>query len=133
MNRTQIVLAATFSLCSVVSAVDAVAQQAGVDPRPPNAPKQTPAFAGQTRAPERKLNVAFDVVTVAEGLDNPVGLAFLPGGKMLVTETRRAACASSTPTASCRQPVARPAGGRRPRPGRTARRRARSRRSRRTS
>jgi glucose/arabinose dehydrogenase len=58
----------------------------GVDPRPPNAPQQKPAFAGQTRAPERKTNVAFDVVTVAQGLNKPWGLAFLPGGKMLVTE-----------------------------------------------
>ena len=54
--------------------------------RPPNAPDQKPAFAGQTRAPEQKLNVAFDVVTVTEGLVNPWGLAFLPDGKMLVTE-----------------------------------------------
>jgi len=60
--------------------------QAGVDPRPPNAKDQTPAVAGQTRAPEAKKNVAFDVVTVAEGLENPWGLTFLPGGKMLVTE-----------------------------------------------
>lgn len=58
----------------------------GVDPRPPNAPSQKPAFAGQTRAPERKTNVAFDVVTVAEGLNKPWGLAFLPDGKLLVTE-----------------------------------------------
>jgi glucose/arabinose dehydrogenase len=64
----------------------AAAQQAGVDPRPPNAPHQKPAFAGQTRAPEKPLNVAFDVVTVAEGLQNPWSVAFLPGGKMLVTE-----------------------------------------------
>jgi aldose sugar dehydrogenase len=62
------------------------AAQAGVDPRPPNAASQTPAFPGQTRAPESKSNVAFDVVTVAEGLETPWGLAFLPGGKMLVTE-----------------------------------------------
>jgi aldose sugar dehydrogenase len=60
--------------------------QAGVDPRPPNGKDQTPAVAGQTRAPESKKNVAFDVVTVAEGLENPWGLAFLPGGKLLVTE-----------------------------------------------
>ena len=58
----------------------------GVDPRPPNAPNQKPAFAGQTRAPERKTNVAFDVVTVAEGLNKPWSLAFLPDGRMLVTE-----------------------------------------------
>jgi glucose/arabinose dehydrogenase len=58
----------------------------GVDPRPPNAPTQKPAFPGQTRAPERKTNVAFDVVTVAEGINKPWALTFLPGGKMLVTE-----------------------------------------------
>jgi glucose/arabinose dehydrogenase len=54
--------------------------------RPPNGTGQTPAFAGQTRAPEQKLNVAFNVVTVTEGLVNPWGLTFLPNGKMLVTE-----------------------------------------------
>jgi glucose/arabinose dehydrogenase len=54
--------------------------------RPPNDEKQKPAFAGQTRAPEEKLNVAFEVVTLYEGLQNPWGLAFLPDGKMLVTE-----------------------------------------------
>jgi glucose/arabinose dehydrogenase len=59
---------------------------AGVDPAPPNARGQVPAFAGQTRAPERKSSVVFDVVTVARGLENPWGLAFLPGGRMLVTE-----------------------------------------------
>ena len=63
-----------------------VAQQAGVDPRPPNAPNQSPAPQGQTRAPEKRLDVAFDIVTVVEGLQNPWSVAFLPGGKMLVTE-----------------------------------------------
>jgi len=58
----------------------------GVDPRPANNPDQRPAHAGQTDAPEVKSNVAFDVVTVAEGLVNPWGMAFLPGGKILVTE-----------------------------------------------
>ena len=69
-----------------VAAYGFQAPQAGVDPRPPNAPGQTPAFPGQTRAPEAKSHVAFDVVTVAEGLETPWGLVFLPGGKMLVTE-----------------------------------------------
>jgi glucose/arabinose dehydrogenase len=54
--------------------------------RPPNGTGQTPAFAGQTRAPEQKLGVMFDAVTVTEGLVNPWGLTFLPNGKMLVTE-----------------------------------------------
>ena len=60
--------------------------ETGLNTRPPNAPDQKPAVAGQTRAPEQKLNVAFDVVTVTEGLVNPWGLAFLPDGRMLVTE-----------------------------------------------
>ena len=62
------------------------AQNPGVDTRPPNGAGQKPAFAGQTDAPERKSNVAFDVVTVASTFENPWGLAFLPNGKMLVTE-----------------------------------------------
>jgi aldose sugar dehydrogenase len=54
--------------------------------RPANAPSQTPAFPGQTRAPEISADVAYEVVTVAEGLDKPWAIAFLPDGRMLVTE-----------------------------------------------
>ena len=79
-----VVTASTFLSAGQVSTPSG--PQAGVDPRPPNAADQAPASPGQTRAPERKSNVAFDVVTVAEGLQNPWGLAFLPGGRMLVTE-----------------------------------------------
>jgi glucose/arabinose dehydrogenase len=57
----------------------------GMNTRPPNTTYR-PAFPGQTRAPEQKLGVAFDVVTVSTGLVNPWALAFLPNGKMLVTE-----------------------------------------------
>jgi glucose/arabinose dehydrogenase len=71
---------------AAVAAVASAQQQSGVTQAPPNAPTQQPAFAGQTRAPERLTNVAFDVVTVAEGLVSPWSLEFLPGGKMLVTE-----------------------------------------------
>ena len=81
--RIRIILLA-IGVSSTIPTASAVAQ--GVDPRPPNGRDQKPAFAGQTDAPERKSNVAFDVVTVAEGLENPWGLAFLPNGKMLVTE-----------------------------------------------
>src|SRR5918998_6813661 len=72
----------------VASAVAVGAQQGGgpVDPRPANDPNQKPAFAGQTDAPERKSKVSFDVVTVIEGLVNPWSVAFLPNGKMLITE-----------------------------------------------
>ena len=64
----------------------AVSAQSIADPRPANAPAQKPAFAGQTDAPERKLGVGFDVVTVLDSLRNPWGMTFLPNGKMLVTE-----------------------------------------------
>ena len=67
-------------------AAQPVAAQAVADPRPANAPGQKPAFEGQTDAPLRTTNVAFDVVTVAEGLDHPWAIEFLPSGLMLVTE-----------------------------------------------
>lgn len=53
---------------------------------PPNAAGQKPAFVGQTRAPKLTTDTAFQVVTVARGLESPWGLAFLPDGRMLVTE-----------------------------------------------
>jgi len=59
---------------------------ASADPSPPNATNQHPAFAGQTDAPLRRSNVAFDIVTIARGLEEPWGLTFLPDGRMLVTE-----------------------------------------------
>ena len=84
MSQTRLFGTLAFGLCAAVGVM--YAQQQGVDLRPANAPDQKPAFAGQTDAPERLTNVAFEVVTVAQGLEAPWGLAFLPGGKMLVTE-----------------------------------------------
>lgn len=57
-----------------------------LETRPPNAEGQTPAFPGQTRAPLVSADVAFDIQTVAEGLDHPWAVAWLPDGRMLVTE-----------------------------------------------
>lgn len=53
---------------------------------PPNSPSQTPAFEGQTRAAQIEETIELDAQTVADGLEHPWGLAFLPGGDMLVTE-----------------------------------------------
>jgi glucose/arabinose dehydrogenase len=82
--RIQLFVAAAVLATSALLPSTAASQ--GVDPRPANNPEQKPAFAGQTDAPEQKLGVAFDVVTVVEGLQNPWSVAFLPGGKMLITE-----------------------------------------------
>ncbi|MGB2712892.1 MAG: PQQ-dependent sugar dehydrogenase [Vicinamibacterales bacterium] len=71
--------------CSLAAPI-VFTQQAAVQTPPPNAPDQKPAVPGQTRAPERKSNVAFEVLTVAKGLRFPWGLDFLPDGRMLVTE-----------------------------------------------
>jgi glucose/arabinose dehydrogenase len=57
-----------------------------VETNPPNREGQQPAFAGQTRAPQQKLGVAFDVQTYASGLTTPWGMTFLPDGRLLVTE-----------------------------------------------
>jgi len=57
-----------------------------LETRPANGANQTPAFAGQTRAPLVTRGVAFDIQTVATGLDKPWAMAWLPDGRMLVTE-----------------------------------------------
>jgi glucose/arabinose dehydrogenase len=85
MTQRTVFTSLAMGLCAAVVVIGYVQHQ-GVDQRPANAPDQKPAFAGQTDAPERKTNVSFEVVTVAEGLQAPGGMAFLPGGKMLVTE-----------------------------------------------
>jgi glucose/arabinose dehydrogenase len=103
MRITAVITTAALGTFAVGAA--AQAPQAGVDPRPPNATNQTPAFPGQTRAPEAKKNVAFDVVTVAAGLDKPWGLTFLPGGKMLVTE-KAGRLRVVTPDGKLSEPVA---------------------------
>jgi aldose sugar dehydrogenase len=57
-----------------------------LETRPPNAPGQRPAFAGQTRACGIHSDVAFDVQVVAGHLDHPWAVEPLPNGELLVTE-----------------------------------------------
>jgi glucose/arabinose dehydrogenase len=54
--------------------------------QPPGAKDQVPAFREQTRAPYTPSGVALTVETVAMGLEYPWGMAFLPDGRILVTE-----------------------------------------------
>ena len=63
----------------------ASAAHAQVETRPPITPYK-PAFEGQTRAPEQKLGVAFQVTEVVKGLSFPWAIALLPDGRLLVTE-----------------------------------------------
>jgi aldose sugar dehydrogenase len=87
-------LVATAASCSARTASEETASAPAasvvsgppVDPRPANGADQRPAFAGQTDAPERKLNVNFDIVTVADSINTGWSVAFLPNDKLLVTQ-----------------------------------------------
>ena len=57
-----------------------------IETRDANAPHQSPAFPGQTRACAVRSNVAFDVVVLARGLVHPWAVEPLPDGDLLVTE-----------------------------------------------
>lgn len=52
----------------------------------PNAENQTPAFPEQTRAPEVSSNAVPEVIEVTSELQNPWSIAFLPDGRLLITE-----------------------------------------------
>jgi glucose/arabinose dehydrogenase len=95
VNRWLLALATAALLCACgdgrAAAPKAQAGHAGQaaapeETKPPNVPSQQPAFAGQTRAPKLTTDTAFQVTTLARGLDHPWGLAFLPDGRTLVTE-----------------------------------------------
>ncbi|MDP9415844.1 MAG: PQQ-dependent sugar dehydrogenase [Pseudomonadota bacterium] len=59
---------------------------APVETGPKSVPEFRPAFPGQTRAPAVKTRTAFQVTEIADGLNKPWAIAFLPHGRMLVTE-----------------------------------------------
>jgi glucose/arabinose dehydrogenase len=62
------------------------ASKAPVETAPPNVPENKPAFSGQTRAPAIHTKTALKVSEIAEDFDEPWAIAFLPDGRMLVTE-----------------------------------------------
>jgi glucose/arabinose dehydrogenase len=59
---------------------------APVETSPPNVPEFAPAFPGQTRAPAVQTRTPFRVTEIAAGFEKPWAIAFLPDGRMLVTE-----------------------------------------------
>lgn len=57
-----------------------------LETRDPVGANQKPAFAGQTRAPAVRTRTLVETRVVASGLNRPWSLAFLPNGRMLITE-----------------------------------------------
>ncbi|MHA6297480.1 PQQ-dependent sugar dehydrogenase [Devosia sp. CAU 1758] len=84
MILTSRLLASTM-LSAALLATPALAQGQSVETAPPNAPDQTPAFEGQTRAPQPEETEAVDQAVIAEGLPHLWAMEFLPDGRMLVT------------------------------------------------
>ena len=58
-----------------------------IETRPAEKKDNAPTFPEQTRASHRKT-APYTVTTLVDTLEAPWALAFLPGGEMVVTETK---------------------------------------------
>ena len=76
-------LAFAASLIALGASMPALAQ---VETKPPEVPTEKPAFANQTRAPTAHSNTAYQITTLATGLNHPWGMAFIDKDTLLVTE-----------------------------------------------
>lgn len=59
---------------------------APVETRAKVAPNQEPAFKGQTRIAGIRTKTVIKISTITTGLNHPWGLAFMPDGRMIVSE-----------------------------------------------
>ncbi len=84
--RTRPMLALVAAAAAIGAGVVAIAQPPA-ETRDTNKAGYQPASPNQTRAPEIKANVQYDVQeVVAAGIASPFAVEFLPGGKFLITE-----------------------------------------------
>jgi glucose/arabinose dehydrogenase len=84
--RVGIIAAVSAVALAVGAGIVAVAQPPA-ETRATNKAEYTPAFAGQTRAPNLTTDTQYEVKeVVAAGLTSPWAVEFLPGGKFLITE-----------------------------------------------
>jgi glucose/arabinose dehydrogenase len=74
-----------------------------IETRPPELESDKPAFPGQTRAPYQ-ATAPFVVSVITDKLKSPWSLAFLPDGKMLVTE-KPGALRIVDPTGALSEPI----------------------------
>ena len=86
MRPIPIAIACAALLLSLAPVPGRAQDGAPVRTAPPNVPEFRPAVAGQTRAPAVVSRTRLQVTTVASGLRSPWALAFLPDGRILVTE-----------------------------------------------